>query len=357
MNCSARIHQREKIVALIGRTDTGKTSVFNLLTGHDRPVGNRISSTTRQCFTHSNIIDTPGFGDTRGGESTQLSLVDFFISLSTGIDVLLYFVRFGAINSVDLNMFLDVYKRILSVDAYTNSCLVISDYSLPNLEEVNRNNSEDRSNFIRSLHENEKYSYMLNKFEDRLLIIDASPYNKERRDLSREILKNFLRSFQPKRRFNCQNLQDTYRILQQSKELETTCLELNNQIKMLNTKNEQLEKLYEKQIQYCQNLDESYQSSIKRLEDIHQQTLITVENNHMNAVEQMKQEEFALRNEIKQVRKQLEEIGRDMDRSLTFNVASYIPLVNIVTNIIETHTKRRITQRIQQMLYRKRKNL
>ena len=263
---SDRFHQREKLVALLGRTDTGKTSTFNLLTGLSQPVGNRISSTTRQCFTHSSFIDTPGFRDTRGGESSHISLIDFFISLSSGIDILLYFVRYGTMNSTDLDLFIDVYKRILSVEAYTNSCLIISDYSLPDLEEVNDENTKERQNLLRQLHENDKYSYILEKFDNRVLFIDVSPYDQKRRDLSKEILRKFLNTFQPKHRFNCQNLQDTYRLLRRTQEMETLCLDLKSQIEHLDAQNQHLTYLYEKQIRYCKELEEAYQRSTKQLE-------------------------------------------------------------------------------------------
>jgi energy-coupling factor transporter ATP-binding protein EcfA2 len=352
-----RFRQREKLVALLGRTDTGKTSTFNLMTGLCQPIGNRISSTTRQCFSHSNFIDTPGFGDTRGGESSHHSLIDFFISLSSGIDILLYFVRYGTMNSTDLDLFIDLYKRILSVDAYSNSCLIISDYSLPNLEQVNIVESEERKHLIEQLHENEKYSYILDKFNDRVLFIDISPYDYKRREMSKEILTKFLHSFQPINRFNCQNLQDVYRLLRRTQEMETICLDLKTQVDQLTTQNQHLTHLYEKQIKNCKELEESYQRSIKQLEQIHEQTLLTIENNHISTIEDLKRQEFRIRDEIKQVRQQLEEIERDMDRSLTFNVVSYIPLIHIITNIIELNTKRRITQRIRKLLHSKKKGL
>jgi energy-coupling factor transporter ATP-binding protein EcfA2 len=352
-----RFRQREKLVALLGRTDTGKSSTFNLMTGLCQPIGNRISSTTRQCFSHSNFIDTPGFGDTRSGELSHLSLIDFLLSLSSGIDYLFYFVRYGAMNSTDLDLFVDIYKRILSIDAYSNSCLVISDYSLPNLEQVNVDESEEKNFLLKQLHENDKYSYILEKFDNRVIFIDVSPYDAKRREISKEIIKKFLCSFQPKTRFNCQNLQDAYRLLRRTQEMETVCLNLKTQIDQLTIENQHLTHLYEKQIRHCQELDESYQRSIKQLEQIHEQTLLTIENNHILTIEGMKRQEFRIRDDIKQVRQQLEEIDREMDRSLTFNVVSYIPLIHIITNIIELNTKRRITQLIRKILHSKKKVL
>ena len=302
------------------------------------------------------MIDTPGFGDTRAdGQSFHVSLVDFFISLSSGIDVLLYFVRYGAMNAADLDLFLDVYKRILSVDAYENSCLIISDYSLPNLEEVNRENSDERQVLLKQLHENDKYSYILKKFSDRVLFIDVSPFDQKRREMSKKILTDYLSFFQPKQRFNCQNLQETYRLIRRTQEMETHCFDLQSQIVRLNTQNEQLTHLYEKQMRRSQDLEDSYQQSTRQLQQIHEQTLVAVEHNHLLTIEEMKQHEFDLRVQVKQVRQQLEEIEHDMERSLTFNVISYIPLMHIVTNIIELNTKRRITQRIRQLLHSKKK--
>jgi len=327
------------------------------MTGLCQPIGNRISSTTRQCFSHSNFIDTPGFGDTRSGESSHLSLIDFFISLSSGIDILLYFVRYGAMNSTDLDLFIDIYKRILSIDAYSNSCLVITDYSLPNIEQINIDDSEEKNFLIKQLHENDKYSYILNKFDNRVIFIDVSPYDFKRREISKEILKKFLSSFQPLNRFNCQNLQDTYRLIRRTQEMETLCLDLKNQINQLTTENQHLTILYEKQIRYCKDLEESYQRSTKQLEQIHEQTLLTIENNHILTIEEMKRQEYRLRDDVKQVRQQLQEIEREMERSLTFNVVSYIPLIHIITNIIELNTKRRITQRIRKLLHSKKKGL
>jgi hypothetical protein len=327
------------------------------MTGLSQPLGNRISSTTCQCFSHSNFIDTPGFNDTRGGESSHLSLIDFFISLSSGIDILLYFVRYGAINSTDLNLFIDIYKRILSIEAYSNSYLVISDYSLPNLEQVNIDDSEERKHLLKQLHENDKYSYILEKFNNRVIFIDVCPYESKRREISKEIIKNCLNSFQPINRFNCQNLQDAYRLLRHTQEMETLCLDLKTQVEQLTIENKHLTNLYEKQIRQCKDLEEFYQRSIKQLEQIHEQTLLTIENSHMLTIEDMKQKEFRIRDDVKQVREQLEEIERDMERSLTFNVVSYIPLMHIVTNIIELNTKRRITQRIRKLLHSKKKGL
>jgi hypothetical protein len=327
------------------------------MTGLCQPIGNRISSTTYQCYSHSNFIDTPGFGDTRGGESSHLSLIDFFISLSSGIDILLYFVRYGAMNSADLNLFIDIYKRILSIDAYSNSCLVITDYSLPNLEQVNIDKSEEKNLLLKQLHDNDKYSYILDKFDNRVIFIDVAPYDSKRRDLSKEIIKNFLHSFQPTNRFNCQNLRDAYRLIRRTQEMELLCSDLKNQIDQLTTQNQHLTNLYEKQIRYCKDLEETYQRSTKQLEQIHQQTLLTIENNHILTIEEMKQQELRIRDDVKQVRQQLAEIEHDMERSLTFNVASYIPLIHIITNIIELNTKRRITQRIRKILHSKKKGL
>jgi hypothetical protein len=341
----------------LGRTDTGKTSTFNLLTGLSQPIGNRISSTTRQCMNHSNYIDTPGFGDTRGGESTHLSLIDFLISLSSGIDILLYFVRYGTMNSSDLDLFVDVYKRILSTEAYENSCLVISDYSLPNLEQVNILENDERKYLLKQLHENDKYSYILNKFHNRVIFIDVSPYDSKRREISREILKKSLQLFQPKKRFNCQNLQDIYRLLRHTQEMETLCLDLKSQVDYLTTQNQHLTRLYEQQIRYYKDLEDSYQRSTKQLEQVHEQTLLTIETNHISTIEELKEQEFRIRNEVKQVRVQLGEIEHEMERSLTFNVVSYIPFIHIVTNIIELNTKRRITQRIHKILHSKKKEL
>jgi len=352
-----RFRQREKLVALLGRTDTGKTSTFNLMTGLCQPIGNRISSTTRHCFSHSNFIDTPGFGDTRGTESSHLSLVDFLISLSSGIDVLFYFVRYGAINSTDLDLFVDIYKRILSTDGYANSCLVISDYSLPNLQQVNIAESEERRNLLRQLHDNDKYSYILKQFDNRVVFIDVSPYDDQRRELSKDILSKFLISFQPKTRFNCQNLQDAYRLIRRTHEMETMCTDLKTHVEQLTIQNEHLTYLYEQQIRHCKDLEENYQRATKQLQDIHEQTILTIENKHIETIEEMKRHEIRIREDVKQVRQQLEEIERDMERSVTFNVVSYIPLIHIVTNIIELNTKRRISQRIRKILQPKKKTL
>lgn len=351
-----RFRQRDKLVALIGRTDTGKTSTFNLMTDLCQPIGNRISSTTHQCFSHSNFIDTPGFGDTRGEESTHLSLIDFFISLSSGIDILFYFVRYGAMNSTDFKLFIDIYKRILSIDAYTNSCLIITDYSVENLEQVNIDQSEERKSLLKQLHDNDKYSYILDKFDNRVLFIDVSPYDIKRRNISKEIIKKFLLSFQPKKRFNCQNLQDAYRLIRRTQEMEIHCSDLKNQIEQLTTENHHLTNLYEKQIRYCKDLEESYQRSTKQLEQIHEQTLLTIETSHVLTIEQMKREEYRVRDDIKQVQQHLVEIEQQMQRSLTFNVASYIPIIHIVTNIIELNTKRKVIQRIRKILNPKKRD-
>ncbi|CAF1637093.1 unnamed protein product, partial [Adineta ricciae] len=349
------IRQREKLIALLGRTDTGKTSTFNLMTGLCQPIGNRISSTTSQCYSSGNYIDTPGFGDTRGGDASHLSLVDFFISLSSGIDILFYFVRYGAMNTTDLHLFLDIYKRILSIDAFENSCLVITDYSLSNLKQVNIDGSEERKTLLKQLHDNDKYSYILDKFQNRVIFLDVSPTDYSRRELSKEIVDRFLHSFQPKSRFNCQNLQDAYRLIRRTQEMEEHCREYRTEIEELKTENEHLRNLYEKQIRHCQQLQISYEESTNQLEQVHQQTLLTIETNHILTIEEMKRQELRIRDEVKQVRQQLEEIEQEMDRSVTFNVVSYIPLIHIITNIMELNTKRKITQRIRKLLHSKKK--
>ncbi|CAF4737577.1 unnamed protein product [Rotaria socialis] len=137
--------------------------------------------------------------------------------------------------------------------------------------------------------------------------------------------------------------------------METRCLDFKTEIDQLKTQNQHLTHLYEQQIRHCRDLEESYQRSTKQLEQVHEQTLLTIENNHMITIEEMKRQEYRIRNEVKQVRNQLEEIERDMERSLTFNVASYIPFINIITNIIELNTKRRITHRIRKTLHTKKK--
>lgn len=348
-----RIRPREKLIALLGRTDTGKTSTFNLLTGLSQPVGNRICSTTSHCFSHGNVIDTPGFGDTRGGDSSHLSLVDFFISLSSGIDLLLYFVRYGAMNTHDLDLFVDIYQRVLSPDAYANSCLVITDYALANLEQVNVEHSDERQSLLKQLYANEKYAYVLKKFDDRVIFIDVSPHDLNRRMVSKRVLDLLLASFRPTSRFNCQNLQDAYRLLRRTQEMESLCSDYQQQLDRLTTENHHLTHLYGEQIRHCNDLDDAHQRAVAQLEQVHQQTLLSVETNHFLTIEEMKRLELRLRDEVKQVRQQLAEIERDMERSITFNVASYIPLIHIVTNIIELNSKRKITQRIRKLLQSK----
>ena len=213
------------------------------MTGLCQPIGNRISSTTSQCYSSGNYIDTPGFGDTRGGDVSHLSLVDFFVSLSSGIDILFYFVRYGAMNTTDLQLFLDIYKRILSIDAYENSCLVITDYSLSNLEQVNIDGSEERKSLLKQLHDNDKYSYILDKFQNRVIFLDVSPTDYSRRELSKEIVGRFLHSFQPRSRFNCQNLQDAYRLIRRTQEMEEHCREYRIEIEELKTENQYLRNL------------------------------------------------------------------------------------------------------------------
>jgi DNA repair exonuclease SbcCD ATPase subunit len=175
--------------------------------------------------------------------------------------------------------------------------------------------------------------------------------------MSKEIIKNFLYLFQPINRFNCQNLQDAYRLLRRTQEMEIICVDLKTQIEQLTTQNQHLTYLYQQQIKHSKDLEESYQRSTKQLEQIHEQTLLTIETNHILTIEELKQQEYHIRDEVKQVKNQLEEIERDMDRSLTFNVVSYIPLIHIITNIIELNTKRRITQRIRKLLHSKKKGL
>jgi len=90
--------------------------------------------------------------------------------------------------SDDANLFSEVYGKknqnnlislicyiletVLTKKAYTNSCLLITFYTRPDIDEVNTLNSPERQHLLDEFRYNNKYNEILNYFENRIFFID-----------------------------------------------------------------------------------------------------------------------------------------------------------------------------------------
>ncbi len=70
---------------------SGKTSLFNLLSNSDQPLGNSVSSTTKEFFYKTSgtntFIDTIGFRDTEDENEHKLKVVLFLKEIRNGFDI------------------------------------------------------------------------------------------------------------------------------------------------------------------------------------------------------------------------------------------------------------------------------
>jgi predicted GTPase len=70
---------------------SGKTSLFNLLSNSDQPLGNSVSSTTKEFFYKTSgtntFIDTIGFRDTEDENEHKLKVVLLLKEIRNGFDI------------------------------------------------------------------------------------------------------------------------------------------------------------------------------------------------------------------------------------------------------------------------------
>jgi hypothetical protein len=125
-----------RIVATLGRTDTGKTSFYNLMTGEKEGLGDHINSRTRICIAketrdgHFRFIDTIGFKDTQQETESRSKIIDYFISFKDGLDIIFYVTRWQSFTSDEQNIFNDIFKTILTPKAFNNTCLLLTNCSI-----------------------------------------------------------------------------------------------------------------------------------------------------------------------------------------------------------------------------------
>ncbi|CAF3942920.1 unnamed protein product, partial [Rotaria magnacalcarata] len=80
-----------KVIVFLGRTGSGKTSLFNLLSNSNQPLGNSVSSRTKKFFYKKfhavTYIDTIGFRDTENENEHKLKVVLFLKEIRNGFDI------------------------------------------------------------------------------------------------------------------------------------------------------------------------------------------------------------------------------------------------------------------------------
>ncbi|CAF4432169.1 unnamed protein product, partial [Adineta steineri] len=79
INSDENLSNDNKLVIFLGRTGSGKTSLFNLLSNSNQRLGNSVSSTTKNFFTNTShdttFIDTIGFRDTENENEHKLKVI------------------------------------------------------------------------------------------------------------------------------------------------------------------------------------------------------------------------------------------------------------------------------------------
>jgi hypothetical protein len=108
MNDNQSIFSDNKVIVFLGRTGSGllndwflinwirefysgKTSLFNLLSNSNQPLGNSVSSTTKEFFYKTSetntFIDTIGFRDAEDENEHKLKVVLFLKEIRNGFDI------------------------------------------------------------------------------------------------------------------------------------------------------------------------------------------------------------------------------------------------------------------------------
>ncbi|CAF4766535.1 unnamed protein product [Rotaria sp. Silwood1] len=240
-----------KIVVFLGRTGSGKTSLFNLLSNSNQPLGNSVSSKTKEFFykTFHNVtyIDTIGFRDTEDENEHKLKVVLFLKEIRNGFDIIFYCIRMDVFTSDEANLFSEVYETVLTKKAFNNSCLLITFYTRSDIDEVNTLNSPERQHLLDEFRCNNKYNDILDYFENRIFFIDirqeenlndcsfnSTKYLQykalndmisERKQIVYKHLNKFIEYFFPER-FDCENMKTMRDIIFKNDLLEEQLNEL-----------------------------------------------------------------------------------------------------------------------------------
>lgn len=227
------------------------------MTGLQNKLGNKIVSQTDQCSTGTTaddkfvFIDTVGLKDSRDEHEARYKVIDFLLSFKDGMDVIFFVVQHGVFGNDDRDLFDEIYQKLLTQDAYQNSCLVITNYDKfdPKNDSLYKKNSEKQKMLIDELRKNKNYAYVLEKFENRVFYVDIPPKeltedekldtsveerNERKRKASQLKIESFLEDFHPPH-FDCENLQQLSRIQKDNDRLKEENGELqkeNNKLKI-----------------------------------------------------------------------------------------------------------------------------
>ncbi|UJR26583.1 hypothetical protein I4U23_007903 [Adineta vaga] len=134
------------------------------------------SSTTKQFVSKTSYqvtyIDTIGFRDTEDENEHRLKVILFLKEIRNGFDIIFYCIRMDVFTSDEANLFSEIYETVLTRKAYNNSCLLITFYTRPDIDEVNTLNSSERQRLLDEFRCNPKYNIILDYFEDRIFFVD-----------------------------------------------------------------------------------------------------------------------------------------------------------------------------------------
>ncbi|CAF1368247.1 unnamed protein product [Adineta steineri] len=251
INSDENLSNDNKVVIFLGRTGSGKTSLFNLLSNSNQRLGNSVSSTTKIFFTKSShdttFIDTIGFRDTENENEHKLKVILFLKEIRNGFDIIFYCIRMDVFTSDEENLFSEIYETVLTKKAYNNSCLLITFYTRPDIDEVNTLNSPERQRLLDEFRCNPKYNTILDYFENRIFFVDIrqeenfTDYSfgstkyiqyqtlndmiNERKQIVYKHLNKFIEYFFPER-FDCENMKTLRDIIYKNDLLEKQLNEL-----------------------------------------------------------------------------------------------------------------------------------
>ena len=162
------------------------------------------------------------------------------------------------------SLFSSLIETVLTKKAYNNSCLLITFYTRPDIDEVNTLNSPERERLLDEFRCNNKFNEILNYFENRIFFLDirqeenldeyiygSTKYNQyqivndmiyERKQIVYKHLSQFIEYFFPgkrenknfelrfslcfKERFDCENMKTMRDIILKNDELEGELNEL-----------------------------------------------------------------------------------------------------------------------------------
>ncbi|CAF1414328.1 unnamed protein product [Adineta steineri] len=251
INSDENISNDNKVVIFLGRTGSGKTSLFNLLSNSNQRLGNSVSSTTKNFFTKSShdttFIDTIGFRDTENENEHKLKVILFLKEIRNGFDIIFYCIRMDVFTSDEQNLFSEIYETVLTKKAYNNSCLLITFYTRPDIDEVNTLNSPERQRLLDEFRCNPKFNTILDYFDNRIFFVDIrqeenfTDYSfgstkyiqyqtlndmiNERKQIVYKHLNKFIEYFFPER-FDCENMKTLRDIIYKNDLLEKQLNEL-----------------------------------------------------------------------------------------------------------------------------------